>query len=159
MSARRQIIAALSEDRLGSIATLADVDHAEQLADAYRAEVLTEAAAFVGNDDTCDCGGCDTCVPRALASGLLDMADQRKKEEAIPAGTTATPDFFQPNRTYQRGIDEFRCHAIVPDPHSGEIRAIGLRSRNGFPWTGAAMDPDDWAYGDWTDVTKGGANA
>ncbi len=43
MSARRQIIAALSEDSLGGIATLADVDHAEQLVDALVAEVLGEA--------------------------------------------------------------------------------------------------------------------
>lgn len=47
MSARRQIIAALSEDSLGGIATLADVAHAEQLADAYRAEVLAEAKVEV----------------------------------------------------------------------------------------------------------------
>lgn len=40
MSARRQLIAALSEDSMGGIATLQDVDHAEQLVDAYRAEVL-----------------------------------------------------------------------------------------------------------------------
>lgn len=42
MSARRQIIAALSEDSTGGIATLADVARAEQLVDAYRAEILAE---------------------------------------------------------------------------------------------------------------------
>jgi hypothetical protein len=42
MSARRQIIAALSEDSHGGIATLADVAHAEQLVDAHRTETLTE---------------------------------------------------------------------------------------------------------------------
>jgi hypothetical protein len=42
MSARRKLIAALSEDSLGGIATLADVDHAEQLVNAHRAEVLAE---------------------------------------------------------------------------------------------------------------------
>jgi hypothetical protein len=42
--------------------------------DAYRAEVLHQAADFVGNDDTCDCGGCDTCIPRKLADGLRAMA-------------------------------------------------------------------------------------
>ncbi|GGV69033.1 hypothetical protein GCM10010294_25390 [Streptomyces griseoloalbus] len=53
MSARRQIIAALSEDSHGGIATLSDVDHAEQLADAHRAEVLAEGAALV-EDAACD---------------------------------------------------------------------------------------------------------
>lgn len=43
MSARRQIIAALSEDSLGGIATMEDVAHAEQLADAHRTEVLAKA--------------------------------------------------------------------------------------------------------------------
>lgn len=42
VSARRRLIAALSEDSLGGIATLEDVTHAEQLADAYRAEILAE---------------------------------------------------------------------------------------------------------------------
>jgi hypothetical protein len=44
MSARRQIVAALSEDSMGGIAALHDVNHAEQLVDAHRAEVLNEAA-------------------------------------------------------------------------------------------------------------------
>jgi hypothetical protein len=45
-------------------------------ADAYRAEVLREAADIVGNDDDCACGGCDTCVPRKLADQLRRMADE-----------------------------------------------------------------------------------
>ncbi|QDN57341.1 hypothetical protein [Streptomyces sp. S1D4-20] len=43
MSARRQIIAALSEDSLGGIATMEDVAHAEQLVDAHRTEVIAKA--------------------------------------------------------------------------------------------------------------------
>jgi hypothetical protein len=46
MSVRRQIIAALSEDSYGGIATLHDVAHAEQLVDAYKAEMLAEAADY-----------------------------------------------------------------------------------------------------------------
>jgi hypothetical protein len=46
------------------------------LLDAYRAEVLREAADIVGNDDDCACGGCDTCVPRKLADQLRRMADE-----------------------------------------------------------------------------------
>ena len=44
MSARRKLIAELSEDSMGGIATLQDVERAEQLVDAHRAEVLAEAA-------------------------------------------------------------------------------------------------------------------
>ncbi|UJV42020.1 hypothetical protein [Streptomyces sp. AMCC400023] len=47
MSARRHLVAALSEDSLGGIATLQDVAHAEQLVDAYRAEILAEAKTEV----------------------------------------------------------------------------------------------------------------
>jgi hypothetical protein len=42
---------------------------------AIRAAALREAADFVGNDDDCDCGGCDTCLPRKLAAELRRMAD------------------------------------------------------------------------------------
>jgi hypothetical protein len=44
VSARRKLIAELSEDSLGGIATLQDVDRATQLVDAHRAEVLAEVA-------------------------------------------------------------------------------------------------------------------
>jgi hypothetical protein len=33
------------------------------------------ARAFIDNDDTCDCGGCDTCQPRAYAAELRARAD------------------------------------------------------------------------------------
>lgn len=56
----------------GALAAYMAVADAE-LAEARRA-VLLEAADYVGNDDTCDCGGCDTCVPRKLADGLRRMA-------------------------------------------------------------------------------------
>ncbi|MEU3447202.1 hypothetical protein AB0H29_08225 [Streptomyces thermolilacinus] len=42
MSARQQLIAALSRPAPGRVATLQDIAHAEQLVDAYRAEVLRE---------------------------------------------------------------------------------------------------------------------
>ncbi|MGW4388237.1 hypothetical protein [Streptomyces sp. NPDC004685] len=63
------------------------VDEAEGILQAYRAEVLREAADFVGNDDDCDCGGCDSCVPRKLADGLRVLA----VEKATAAAATATP--------------------------------------------------------------------
>lgn len=43
---------------------------------ANRAAVLREAAAFVDNDDDCDCGGCDSCIPKKFATDLRRMADE-----------------------------------------------------------------------------------
>ena len=60
MNARRQIIAALSEDSYGGIAALSDVDHAVQLVDSHAAEVLAEVtnpadAATLYADRLCIC--------------------------------------------------------------------------------------------------------
>jgi hypothetical protein len=60
-----------------------DAIEAHRLANAYRAEVLHEAADFVGNDDDCDCGGCDTCLPRKLADGLRKMAGTPRDSDAL----------------------------------------------------------------------------
>lgn len=46
---------------------------------ADRAAVLREAADIVGNDDDCDCGGCDSCVPNARAAELRRMADEAQQ--------------------------------------------------------------------------------
>ncbi|MYU22938.1 hypothetical protein [Streptomyces sp. SID8352] len=51
---------------------------ARQRAD--RAAVLREAADFAGNDDTCGCGGCGSCVSNAIASGLRRVADETQPE-------------------------------------------------------------------------------
>jgi hypothetical protein len=48
----------------------------QQVRDAHVAGLM-EAAGIVGNDDTCDCGGCDTCVPRQLAADLRERAALR----------------------------------------------------------------------------------
>jgi hypothetical protein len=41
---------------------------------AARAQGIREAADAIDNDDDCECGGCDTCQPRALARMLRDRA-------------------------------------------------------------------------------------
>jgi hypothetical protein len=46
----------------------------EQQLRTARAAGLLDAAAIVDNDDDCECGGCDTCVPRALARQIRDRA-------------------------------------------------------------------------------------
>jgi cell division septum initiation protein DivIVA len=37
---------------------------------------LREAAEMVGNDDTCGCGGCDSCAQKAAAADVLAHADR-----------------------------------------------------------------------------------
>jgi hypothetical protein len=58
---------------------------------AIRAAALREAADFVGNDDDCDCGGCDTCLPRKLAAELRRLADAASGPGGA-AGETQQPE-------------------------------------------------------------------
>ncbi|MFF7130328.1 hypothetical protein [Streptomyces sp. NPDC008240] len=126
--------------------------------DAYRAEVLNEAAAFVGNDDTCDCGGCDTCVPRQLADGLRQMARARGTRDA------GTPDFFQPGHTYTENAPfrapedraNFQCIALAIHPTTGDRRAFGFEQPGaGHPWRSSSLRNEEWADG-WVEVAEGG---
>lgn len=71
------------------IDTLADAVLAVLPAPADRAAVLREAADFVGNDDDCDCGGCDTCVPNKLAIELRRLADEAQQGETASRVTAA----------------------------------------------------------------------
>jgi len=71
----------------GAVRIFIRTDHYRDAMDAHRAKVLAEAAAFVGNDDTCDCGGCDTCIPNKLAAGLRELAG----EKATAPAASATP--------------------------------------------------------------------
>lgn len=125
--------------------------------DAHRAKVLAEAADFVGNDDDCDCGGCDSCVPRKLAAELRAMADAATEKASTTTVPTATPDFFQPEHTYQRRRWHFQCLAVAPNPFNGETLALGYLYRPDEPATATALDPDDWTHGEWTDITVDGA--
>lgn len=45
--------------------------------DAYRAEILREAADRVTPDDLCVCQDCETCMARALAAFLRRMAEEQ----------------------------------------------------------------------------------
>jgi hypothetical protein len=58
---------------------------------AIRAAALREAADFVGNDDDCGCGGCDSCVPNKLAAELRRMADAVSGPGGV-AGETQQPE-------------------------------------------------------------------
>lgn len=56
---------------------LIDQERAARATD--QANAFREAADFVGNDDTCDCGGCDSCVPNKLAAELRRRADEAQR--------------------------------------------------------------------------------
>jgi hypothetical protein len=75
-------------------------------------------------------------------------------EEATAAAVTATPDFFQAERTYQRRRWLFQCLAVAPNPFNGETRAVDFLYRPGDPATATGLDPDDWEHGGWTDVAE-----
>jgi hypothetical protein len=97
MSARRQIIAALSEDSLGGIATLHDVAHAEQLVDAYKAEMLAEAADYFEQrrpsraDAVSDFDRGRRATVGWVVEELRDQAGAGAGEKASAQAPTATP--------------------------------------------------------------------
>lgn len=84
----------------------------------------------------------------------LAPAGEKASTDPVP---TATPDFFQPDHTYQRRRWHFQCLATAPNPFNGETRAVGYLYRPGEPATATALDPDDWTHGEWIDITKDGA--
>jgi hypothetical protein len=136
MSVRRQIIAALSEDSYGGIATLTDVERAEQLVNVLVAEVRREDAALLSRH------GYE--LPADL---ILRRATADAGEEASAQAPTATPDFFQVGRTYTEPGDttdwRFRCDAITTHPETGERTAIGWRHFHG-QWSEYAYGEDDF---------------
>ncbi|MGW1497523.1 hypothetical protein ACWCQW_02845 [Streptomyces mirabilis] len=115
MSARRQIIAALSEDSLGGIATMEDVAHAEQLVDAHRTEVLGEGATELDRiaDETearvaehygaaSGIGPGSAEMVREAARTLRSLAEEKASAPA-PTATPASP-VFDPLPSYLHSI-------------------------------------------------------
>lgn len=143
MNARDEIAAHFTSDTL-----------ADQLLDAYRAEVLREGSALV-EDRACDADfteSPDHCAGLREGAELLNRAaGEKSSREAI-----ATPGFFAASRTYQRGRWLFHCLAIAPNPFNGETRAVGYLFRPTEPATATALDPDDWSHCGWSDITEEG---
>jgi hypothetical protein len=137
MTARRHLIAALSEDSMGGIATLQDVDHAEQLVDAHRTEVLHEAADMV---ETAFHSEPFLNYPPDFADLLRETAKSTREE-------VSAPDFFQPGRTYTHVDDEtdwkFRVDKVTTHPEDGERTALGWRHFRGA-WEPYAYGEDDY---------------
>ena len=154
MSARRQIVAALSEDSLGGIATLQDVDRAEALVDAHRAEVLAEVTAwlikkareFHVRSRKQERAQGDTCA--SLASQIARGAVRPNNVAMLP-----TAGFFEVDRTYRREHHgqqtTFVVSAVSVSPDGHHTVAHGWRSD---PYTGWEPSDSDDLTG-WTDVT------
>lgn len=92
MSARQKLISKLSEDSLGGVASLSDVDEAVQLVDAHAAEVLAEVtnpadAATTYAERLCICGedSCPTWCPASVPT------DERITEIRDGVGGPLTP--------------------------------------------------------------------
>lgn len=161
MNARRQIIAALSEDSHGGIATLEDVTRAEQLVGVHRIEVLREASAVAIAERLTD----DTGQPEDVAyNQAIDDVTTALTRLAYGERSDEARDFFQPGHTYTDGngyqapeiVSYFRVECVTRHPDRGHLRAIGwLRSGAADSgWHGDFRDEDE--YSGWTDVTEGG---
>lgn len=101
MSARQRLVAALIQNRPGGrLATLADVEHAEQLVDAYRAAVLREGATEldrIANQVEAKvtarygaASGIGPGVADMVREGVRTLRDMAK-EKATVSAATATP--------------------------------------------------------------------
>ncbi|WP_069751601.1 hypothetical protein [Streptomyces sp. EN16] len=65
---------------------------------------------------------------------------------------SATADFFEANRTYQRRRWIFQCLAVAPNPFDQEMRAVGFLYRPGEPATATALDAENWELDEWKPV-------
>ena len=150
-----------ARDRIHAMFNLDEAAETELNArlDAYRVEVLNEAADFVGNDDECDCGGCDTCVPRKLADGLRRLAGESNRG--------ADADFFEPGHTYLRFVGDRELYFRVTSVSSDNPNAPGGLSGAGpvaFGWTRTERSTTVWgpsgqtSFAGWHDATEGGAS-
>lgn len=93
----------------------------------------------------------DTCA--VLASKIARGAVRPDNLRMLAA------NFFEPGRSYVSGTWQFRCEAITPSPGTSEIRALGWKRspvHDVHLWHAAALDPDDWKHGGWTDITEAG---
>lgn len=138
MNARRVIVARLSEDSMGGIATLQDVEDAEQLVDAVVAEELNAAA------DEIDRAQNRLVVKKTVVNILRRRANQGDGQTSpTPA---AAPDFFQKDHLYTVPATgwRFRCVAVTTHPDSRERVAIGWQYRD-HRWEEWSYDEPQWA--------------
>jgi hypothetical protein len=132
---------------------------ARTVRDAYRTEVLNEAAEAIDvKQDEYEAeelkrfGHLDheTVLQRdAVRESAALLRQMAAGEEATPTAATATPepDFFEPGRTYTEPGDitdwRFRCDAITTHPGTGERTALGWKHFRG-EWSECSYDEDEW---------------
>ena len=94
-------------------------------------------------------GECGTCAFKA-----------RMAAELAARGMVATPDFFQPGRTYlyTRLRWRFRCDAVTSHPDTGKRVAVGYSHFGHGGWQTGDLSEGIWADGGWTDVTEAGGD-
>lgn len=115
MSARRQIVAALSEDSLGGIATLQDIDRAKALVDAHRVEVLNEALDTIRE------------YLRVGGQQQIGLLVARKRILALIKGTTPEP----PRRNVSHKAVAERCRKqpgewLTVGEYANDMTAYGI---------------------------------
>lgn len=66
-------------------------------------------------------------------------------EEATPTGATATPDFFQPGRSYLVDGHEYRCEHLSLHPVKSEREAWGWFHRGDDLWQHRRFYDTEWA--------------
>ena len=118
---------------------------ARTVRDAYRTEVLNEAAEAIDvKQDEYEAeelkrfGHLDheTVLQRdAVRESAALLRQMAAGEEATPTGATATPDFFVPGRTYTStapfGLHlRYECEHVTRDPKTGEREAWGWLHRS-----------------------------
>jgi len=161
MSARRKLIAELSEDSLGGIATLQDVDRAEKLVDAYRAEVLAEAKTevvgwLIKKAREHRAQGRQYAKQADVIGRLASKVDRgavRVLWNPVPMEPN-TRGFFQAGHTYSREHHGqtvmFVVTAVSASPGGDRTVAHGWRTDPYSDWE--PTDSDDLTG--WTDVTN-----
>ncbi|MFF4752683.1 hypothetical protein ACWD5R_11295 [Streptomyces sp. NPDC002514] len=152
MSARRQIIAALSEDSMGGIATLEDVARAEQLVDAHRAEVLREAADRIDGTSAISAAVHATTELRRIA-----------REKCSRAAADATPGPADPRlEHYVTALRSADPYALVECRDDLERLARAVMAvadeetdpvyRSGYATGRMHAAPEGWVLGQFTPV-------
>lgn len=155
MNARERLNIMVRTDR-GSM-TVWSPDEVRAALDAYRTEVLAEAADYVEErrlvraDIVTDFDRGRRAAEGCIVEELREMAG----EEVTPA--TATPEFFQPGHTYTRehhgNTVRFLVRHVDTSPDGIHRIASGWRIEDGdVYWSPSDSDDMDG----WTDVTEAG---
>jgi len=124
MSARRHLIAALSQDSLGGVATLDDIAHADQLVGAHRAEVITAVAEEA--ERRLQVGTSRSVSKQAVLRFLrleasVARATAAEEKRSRPAAD-ATPEAYDGELAMLRGL--VRTLRVVVRPDDADVTEV-----------------------------------